>query len=204
VARRRGRRRPKRTLGALALGLCAVGLAVGSGADFSARTANPSNVFSAGSLSMENSKDGSAIFSATGMRPGGSPKTGVVDIKNTGSIDGRFTLTRDQLTNTDAAGDNPIQFAAKVVVGIVDCGKFTTANNAYGTEQVTPACGDADDHTLWLGPLSIQSSEMELGTYAPGEKRRYQFEGSLDSSAGNEFSGDGSSARYVFDAKQTP
>jgi hypothetical protein len=161
-------------------------------------------VFSAGSLSMENSKDGSAIFSATGMRPGGSPKTGIVDIKNTGSIDGRFTVTRDQLTNTDPGGDNPIQFAAKVVVAIVDCGKFTTANNAYGTEQVTPTCGDADDHTIWLGPLSIQNAELELGTYAPGEKHRYEFEGSLDSSAGNEYAGDSSSARYVFDAKQTP
>jgi hypothetical protein len=184
--------------------LCAVGLAVGSGADFSARTANPSNVFSAGSLSMENSKDGAAIFSATGMRPGGAPKTGIVDIKNTGTIDGRFTVTRDQLTNTDLGADNPIQFAAKVVVGIVDCGKFTTVNNAYGTEQVTPACGDADDHSIWLGPLSIQNSALELGTYAPGEKHRYQFEGSLDPSTGNEYAGDSSSARYVFDAKETP
>jgi hypothetical protein len=193
-------RRPKRTLGALALGLCAVGLAVGSGADFSARTANPSNTFSAGSLSMQNSKDGTAILNAAGMKPGAAPKTGVVDIENTGSGSGRFTLSRDQLTNTDVNGDNPIQFAAKVVVGVVDCGKFTTA----GGSPVTPTCGDQDDRTLFLGPLSIQNSEIDLGTYDVGEKHRYDFEASLDSSAGNEFSGDGSTARYVFDAKQTP
>jgi hypothetical protein len=202
--RARGVRRPKRTLGALALGLCAVGLAVGSGADFSAQTANPSNVFSAGSLSMENSKNGSAILSAADMKPGGAPKTGVVDIKNTGSIDGRFTVSRDQLTNTDVNNDNPIQFAAKVVVAIVDCGPFTTASTAYGTEPLTPTCGDQDDHVVYLGPLSIQNGAFELGTYRPGEKHRYEFEASLDSSAGNEYSGDSSSARYVFDAKQTP
>lgn len=196
--------RHKRTLSALALGLCAVGLAVGSGADFTARTANPSNVFSAGALSMENSKDGSAILSATGMKPGAAPRTGIVDIKNTGSIDGRFTVSRDQLTNTDPGGDNPIQFAAKVVVAIVDCGQFTTANTPYGSEPVTPTCGDQDDHTVYLGPLSIQNGDFELGTYAPGEKHRYEFEASLDNSAGNEYSGDSSSARYVFDAKQTP
>jgi hypothetical protein len=200
----RGIRRPKRTLGALALGLCAVGLAVGSGADFSARTANPSNVFSAGSLSMTNSKDGTAILNAAGMKPGAAPKTGVVDIANTGSVSGRFTLSRDQLTNTDVNNDNSIQFAAKVVVGVVDCGEFTTTSGPYGPVDVTPTCGDQDDHTLTLGPLSIQNSEIELGTYDAGEKHRYEFEASLDSSAGNEYSGDGSSARYVFDAKQTP
>ena len=80
--------RPKGTLAALALGLAAIATAVGSGADFSARTANPSNTFSAGALSMENSKDGTAIFSPTGMKPGGAAQTGIVDIKNTGSIDG--------------------------------------------------------------------------------------------------------------------
>jgi hypothetical protein len=197
-------RRPLRVLGALALGLCAVGLAVGSGADFSARTANPSNVFSAGSLSMQNSKDGTAILNAQGMKPGAPPKMGVVDIQNTGSISGRFTLSRDQLTNTDLNGDNPIQFAAKVVVGVVDCGKFATTSGPYGPVDITPTCGDQDDRTLSLGPLSIQNGEIELGNYDPGEKHRYDFEASLDQSAGNEFSGDGSSARYVFDAKQTP
>src|SRR3954471_3393561 len=78
-------RRPKRTLGALALGLCALGVAIGSGADFSAQTANPSNTFSAGSLRMDNSRDGSAIFAPTNMKPGGQAQTGLVDIRNTGS-----------------------------------------------------------------------------------------------------------------------
>src|SRR4051812_35723464 len=76
-------RRPKRTLGTLALGLCALGVAVGSGADFSAQTANPSNTFSAGSLTMDNSKSGAAIFQADNLSPGGTARTGVVDIKNT-------------------------------------------------------------------------------------------------------------------------
>src|SRR2546423_3163328 len=148
----------KRTLATLALGLIAVATAVGSGADFSARTANPSNTFSAGALSMENSKDGTAILNAANMNPGGAPKTGVVDIKNTGSIDGVFTLSRDQLTSSDANNDNPAPFATKVAVGIVDCGRFTTAYGPYGPEAVTPTCGDADDSTLYLGSLANQNS----------------------------------------------
>jgi spore coat-associated protein N len=196
--------RAKRTLATLALGLCGIGVAVGSGADFSARTANPSNTFSAGSLSMENSKDGTAIFSPTNMKPGGAPQTGVVDIKNTGSIDGVFKLSRDQLTNTDGGGNNPVPFAAKVAVGIVDCGKYSIANGPYGPESVTPTCGDADDGTLYLGSLANENGELALGTYKPGEQHRYRFEASLDSSAGNEYAGDSASARYVFDAVQTP
>ena len=47
--------RPKRTLGALVVVLAAVGVAVGSGANFTAQTANPSNTFSAGTLTMSNS-----------------------------------------------------------------------------------------------------------------------------------------------------
>jgi spore coat-associated protein N len=194
----------KRTLATLALGLLAVATAVGSGADFSARTANPSNTFSAGSLSMENSKDGTAILNATNMKPGDAPQSGVVDIKNTGSIDGVFTLSRDQLTSSDASNDNPTPFATKLAVAVVDCGKFTTVNGPYGPDPFTPSCGDADDSTLYLGSLANQNSPIALGTYEPGEKHRYELEASLASTAGDEYQGDGASARYVFDANQKP
>ena len=194
----------RRTLASLALGLIAVATAVGSGADFTARTANPSNTFSAGALSMENSKNGTAILNASNMKPGGAPKTGVVDIKNTGSIDGVFTVSRDELTSTDANNDNPAPFATKVAVAIVDCGKFSISNGPYGPEPFTPTCGDADDSTLYLGSLANQNSKLDLGTYQPGEQHRYQFEGSLASTAGNEYENDSASARYVFDAVQKP
>lgn len=196
--------RPKRTLGALALGLGAVAVAVGSGADFSARTANPSNTFSAGSLSMDNSRNGAAIFSPANMKPGGPAQTGMVDIKNTGSIDGAFKLSRDQLASSDNGSNNPAPFATKVDVWIVDCGKYTISNGAYGPEQVTPVCGDPDDATLYNGTLGGENADIALGTYKPGEQRRYWFGASLDASAGNEYAGDGASARYVFDAVQTP
>lgn len=194
----------RRTLATLALGLIAIATAVGSGADFSARTANPSNTFSAGSLLMENSKNGTAILNAENLKPGGSPATGLVDIKNTGSIEGAFTLTRDQLTSHDANGDDPAPFASKLAIGVVDCGKFTTVNGPYGPDPVTPTCGDGDDTTLYLGSLADQNGPVPLGTYQPGEKHRYQFAGSLASSAGNEYTGDSASARFLFDTAQTP
>src|SRR4051812_22028204 len=194
----------KRTLASLALGLLAIATAVGSGADFSARTANPSNTFSAGALSMENSKDGTAILNAHDLKPGDTPKTGVVDIENTGSIEGVFKVSRDELTNSDSNNDDPSPFATKVAIGVVDCGKFGINYTAYGPEPATPICGDADDHTLYLGSLASQNSPIELGTYQPGEKHRYDFEASLDANAGDAYQGDSASARYVFDATKKP
>ena len=61
---------PKRTLGVLALVLIAVGIAVGSGANFSASSANPSNTFTAGTLTMSNSNDAAAILTASNWKPG--------------------------------------------------------------------------------------------------------------------------------------
>ncbi len=45
---------------------------------------------------------------------------------------------------------------------------------------------------------------VALGTFAKDEKHRYRFAAALDSSAGNEYVNDGSSARFVWDGAQTP
>ncbi|MGH3371626.1 MAG: TasA family protein, partial [Nocardioidaceae bacterium] len=91
-------RRPKRTLAALALVLLAVGVAVGSGANFTATAANPNNAFTAGALSITNTPN-TALFTLTNWKPGDT-STGIVDIENTGSISGTFTLSRTNLTDT--------------------------------------------------------------------------------------------------------
>src|SRR5687767_2915854 len=75
---------PKLALGALLTLLLATTAVVGSGADFTATSANPSNTFAAGTLSIGNSKDGVAVLSASDLRPAGPAADGVVDIENTG------------------------------------------------------------------------------------------------------------------------
>src|SRR5215208_6938293 len=60
---------PRRTLGALAVVLAAVGITVGSGASFTASAANPGNAFSTGTLVIANSPS-TALLSVTGMKPG--------------------------------------------------------------------------------------------------------------------------------------
>ena len=109
---------PRIALGALLTLLLAAAAVVGSGADFTASSANPSNTFASGTMSILNSKEGTAVLSASNLRPAATPVTGTVDIENTGSLSGAFTLTRSTPVDSDAG--NPM--SAKLnVTGSVRC-----------------------------------------------------------------------------------
>jgi spore coat-associated protein N len=184
-------RHPRRLLGALAMVLAAAGLTVASGADFTAQSANPSNSFTAGTLSMSNSSDNAAILTASNMRPGDT-STGTVDIANTGSLSGAFTLTRGTPVDSDNA--NPL--SAKLNVLVDDCGTFTGST--------APACGDSDDVNKYTGTLAQMGTTGHLisglGTYAGGDKHRYRFRVTLDSTADNNYQGDNSTVGFTWNA----
>jgi hypothetical protein len=179
---------PKLALGALLTLLLAAGAVVGSGADFTATSANPANTFASGTLTIGNSKAGVAVLSASNLRPGAAAQTGDVDIENTGSLSGAFTLTRGTVTNSDTG--TPLD--TKLNITVVDCGAFVGAT--------APTCGDGDDSPKYSGTLAGMSSPTTLSTYDAGAKRRYRFSVALDSSAGNAYQGDSSTVEFDFNA----
>lgn len=179
--------RPRRTLAALATVLAAAGVAVGSGAVFTAQSANPGNAFAAGTLTMSNSSDSAAILSASNMKPGDTAQ-GTVDIANTGSIAGTFSLSRAALNDSDNA--NPMSQRLDLVVK--DCGDFSGG---------APTC-EGGDPNRYSGSLAAMSSPSALGTFAPNEQHRYQFTVTFDSAAGNQYQGDSSTATFQWDAVQ--
>jgi hypothetical protein len=182
-------KRPRRTLAALATVLAATGLTVASGADFTASSANPSNTFATGTLTMSNSADNAAVLTASNLRPGNSA-TGTVDIANTGSLSGAFTLGKSSLTDSDSG--NPLSGKLNVVVD--DCGAFSGST--------APTCGDSDDVTKYTGTLSDMSTSghgvAALGTFASNDKHRYRFNVTLDGTAGNAYQGDSSTAAFTW------
>ena len=186
-------KQPKRALGALAVLVAATGVVVGSGANFTASSANPSNSFSAGTLSILNSKEGSAILSSTGsMKPGGAWEVGTVDIQNDGDLAGDFSLTRGAITNTD--GTNPL--SAKLNVTVKDCGEWPNPS--------TPEpCGDGDDTTIQSGGTVTTMGTVNLGNFAADEKHRYEFSVQLDASATDAYQGDSSTVTFDWDAVQS-
>jgi hypothetical protein len=184
--------RPRMALGALFTLLLAAGAVVGSGADFTAASANPANTFTAGTLSMVNSKAGAAVLTASGLRPGGAAQTGDVDITNSGSLSGTFALTRGTISNSDAA--NPL--ADKLNLQVSDCGVWSGST--------PPACGDGDDVTKYSGTLTDMGTTghaiSSLGSFAGGEKHRYHFSVALDNSASDAYQGDSSTVEFDWSA----
>jgi spore coat-associated protein N len=184
---------PKLALGALLTLLLAAAAVVGSGADFTASSANPSNTFSAGTLTIGNSKEGTAILTAGNLRPGGAAAAGTVDIENSGSLSGTFTLARTAPVDSDSA--NPL--SSKLNLTVVDCGRFDGST--------APACGDGDDASFYSGGTIAQMGTTghpvsSLGSFAGGDKHRYQFTVALDGSAGNAFQGGTSTVEFDFNA----
>ena len=179
-------RRPKRTLVALAVALAAIGVAVGSGATFTAQSANPGNAFTAGTLTMDNSNDAAAILTASNLRPG-DVTTGTVDIENTGSLSGTFTLSRSAIVNSDLA--NPMDTQMDML--IEDCGLFVLA--------VPPVCTPVATD-VYSGTLAAMTGSYTLGSLAPADRHRYRFQATFNAGAGNQYQGDSTTATFQWDA----
>jgi spore coat-associated protein N len=174
---------PRRTLAALATVLVAVGITGASGASFTAQTANPSNVFSAGTMTMSNSKDNLAILTASNMRPGDPATVGTVDIKNTGSLAAAFTLSKG--TSVDSDLTNPL--SSKLNIVVTDCG-------------IDMDCIAGVNPVKYTGTISAMGTNIALGNFAAAEQHKYQFSVALDSSAANVFQGGTSTTQFLWNA----
>ena len=183
-------KQPKRALGALAVLVAATGVVIGSGANFTATSANANNDFSAGTLAIENSNGSAAVLTANGLKPG-DVRTGTVDIRNTGSLSGVFTLRRSALTDTPSV--NPL--SAKLNLVVTDCG-------AWANPTTSEPCGDGDDVTKLTSTLAAMTGTTTLSTFAANEKHTYKFTVELDASAGDVYQGGQSSATFTWDATQ--
>jgi spore coat-associated protein N len=174
---------PRRTVSALSVVLVAVGVTVGSGANFTAKSANPANAFTTGTLEMVNSKDAAAVLSAGNLKPGESA-TGIVDIENTGTLAGAFTLA------TSDAKDSTPSILGELDLKILDCGTFT------GTTAPDCVSGTTVVHT---GKVSNVGSKS-LGQYDAKAKHRYKFDVALPSGTEDAFQGKSGSVQFDWSA----
>jgi spore coat-associated protein N len=144
-----GKRRALLLLAAVALLLAAV--VSGSGAIFTSTSANPNNIFTAGNLHQTNSKDGSAILTATRMKPL-DVATGTVTIANDGDLAGTFSLS--STVATDTAGPNG--------------GRLSTVLDLVIYDQTT-------NTQVYSGKINAMPPTTALGTWAVAEARTYLF-----------------------------
>ena len=174
---------PRRTLAALAVVLAAVGITVGSGANFTASAANPGNVFATGTLSIGNTP-GTALFTANGLKPGDTA-TGTVDIQNTGSVAGDFALKTANPTGSTA-------LLGQLDLVVADCGEWTTA---------APSCSTGTT-TVYSGKISALTNQA-LGSFSGGVKHRYKFTATLPSSTDDTYQGKTAQIDFTWSATQS-
>jgi spore coat-associated protein N len=174
---------PRRTLGALAVVLAAVGITVGSGANFTASAANPGNAFTTGTLVIANSPS-TALFSVTGMKPGDSSSS-TVDITNTGSLAGDFALKTSNSTGYAA-------LLGQIDLTVVDCGAWTSS---------APSCSTGTT-SIYSGKVSGLTN-ASLGNYAGGIKHRYKFTATLPSSTDDTYQGKTAGVDFAWSATQS-
>jgi spore coat-associated protein N len=207
-------RHPRRSLTALATLVAAGAVVVGSGAVFSTQTANPSNTFASGILSQSNS-NATSILTASNLVPGASHVvTGMVDIKNSGTVGGVFTLAEaidaDKNSTDGINGDGADRASNKLShalhLTIADCGAWS------GSPSTAPDCTTTT--SIYDGAFDAVGGTRALSTYASGEQRRYKFsvylpDGGAPASAGatsvggvgdNAFSGAFTSATFTWNA----
>lgn len=173
---------PRRTLAALAVVLAAVGITVGSGANFTASAANPGNVFTTGTLLIGNSPS-TALLNVTGMKPGDS-SSATVDITNTGSLAGDFVLK-----TANASGYTAL--LGQMDIAVLDCGAWTSS---------APSCSSGT--SIYSGKVSSLTNSS-LGNYAGGIKHRYKFTATLPSSTDDTYQGKTAQVDFAWSATQS-
>lgn len=116
-------------------------------------TAQAASTFADGTLSQSNSSAGSAILTASGMRPGDSA-SGTVTIENTGSLTGSFALGKSNVLDTPGPHGGALSGNLDLVV-----------------EDVTAPAAPV---TAYAGKLGAMQT-VALGALEAGASRSYRF-----------------------------
>jgi spore coat-associated protein N len=147
--RRSGKR--ARLVLVLMLLLVAVAVAMGSAAALTSSFSNPRSAFTAGTLTMTNTRENASVLTANKMVPGGAA-TGAVTIKNSGTVPGSFRLSASQPTDTPGTSGGKVSTA--LLLTIVD-----------RAQPGSPVYNGRYD----------SMPERPLGTWAAAEQHTYDF-----------------------------
>lgn len=174
----------------LAIGGATAVTVMGSSASWTAQTSNAGNELTAGTLSLTNDKNGSALFTAANIKPGDGGSS-AVKLKNAGSIPIGVTLSQDQVVNGLAATSMKLQV------------HDATRNWCYYPTNAAGACttfGTWSDSTK-LSALALLATDGSA-KWAANEEHTLNVSWKLDLSSPNTDQGKSASFRFVFDGAQ--
>jgi spore coat-associated protein N len=168
--------------------MAASAVALGSGANFNATSANPASIISAGTIVVTDSLAGQSILNVNPIKPGGST-SGTVNIKNGGTVPASFTLATANLVDTPASP----ALSAKLTLVVQDLGNPTC----------TVSCPAAV--TVYSGTVGSMGT-VTLGTFAAGATHQYNFSVTFPdggpNGADNAYGGATTTVNYLWTATQ--
>lgn len=188
---------------AVPLGMVASGVLVwqASYAAFSGSTSNSGNTFSAGTVSLTDNDSGTALFTASGLKPGSSD-TKCIKVTYNGDIAAnvKMYVKSGDLSNT-TPGDLSPYLTFQVLEGTstaADCSDFaTTATdyNAAGSSGTTQTLSDfANTRTSFASGVGSFSA-------APGDTKTYKITYWLQND--NNAQSKNASAKFTWEAQNT-
>jgi spore coat-associated protein N len=162
----------------IAMALAAIGLAVAApGGLRGEQRASAQLRAASGAVRIANSHDGEAVFSASGMRPGGNV-SGTVTIGNDGDRPGRFMLRPIELE--DEVGPNLGKLSERIELAVFDVTNLQNPDDVFAGE-----------------PADFE--QVDLGVIAPGQERDYLFVATLPNRGAGDNAFQGSSLSLSFE-----
>jgi hypothetical protein len=154
----------------LAVVVVAVCLAVLSGGQKPSRAAQLELASGpGGSLTLSNDKEGAAILSLGGMRPGDSV-TDTVTLGNTGSLDGDLSLATSNLVDTPGSGGGALSGELDLRIrDVTNAGSPVIVYNGKLDALTTTALG-----TLTAGASRVYEFRVSFPDAGPGAENAYQ------------------------------
>jgi hypothetical protein len=170
----------------LALGIATAGVFAGSFAAWTAGTNNPGNAVTAGTLTMSNSKNAAAVFTASNIKPGDTGSSTVI-IQNTGSVPMTTSITQDTVSSSG--------IEANLRMSIHD----DTRNYCYWPTQSAGACGG---YGTWDGSATLTGLALPAtgggAQWPASESHTFTVSWQLLSSSSNADQGKTGSFRLVW------
>ena len=164
---------------------------------FSATTVNPTSNWTAGSVALTDDDNNTALFSATGLKPG-STGSNCITVTSTGSLASTVKLYgTNPATTNNLAGNITLQVEQGTGGGFGSCTGFTPASTS----------GTLYNGTLAAFGTGSTNFATGLGTWAPtgtaSESRVYRFTYTVSSTAPNTVQGGTASIGLTWEAQNS-
>lgn len=191
------------TAGALVagIGLSAAVVWQASYSAFASTTSNPTNNWSAGTVSLSDDDSDTAMFNATNLKPG-STGTKCIAVTSTGSLPSAVKLYGTNATTTKALSSS--------INLTVTYGTGTTGTTGFGScSGFTPATSNSSVYSGTLANFATTATNYAtgLGTWAPtgtaSETKIYQFSYTVDPNTPNTSQGGSAAIGFTWEAQNS-